>query len=169
MQSISKKFFIHSLYFFSYYSFGLFFFFSSRRRHTIFSRDWSSDVCSSDLAGQAVMAGAARDDGPDVDDHLIADDVVGVVPVHGARRVPRHQRHGVTDPQGRPLGGGEDAVLLIETQDLEVVAGDGHVGWIGDRLVTRVDDHLVALAADDGRLDRERVLEAWHHPAVEVV
>src|SRR5690606_40085917 len=24
--------------------------FSSRRRHTIFSRDWSSDVCSSDLA-----------------------------------------------------------------------------------------------------------------------
>src|SRR5690606_40699687 len=25
------------------------FFFSSRRRHTIFSRDWSSDVCSSDL------------------------------------------------------------------------------------------------------------------------
>src|SRR5690606_39792387 len=25
------------------------FFFSSRRRHTSFSRDWSSDVCSSDL------------------------------------------------------------------------------------------------------------------------
>src|SRR5690606_40363015 len=25
------------------------FFFSSRSRHTIFSRDWSSDVCSSDL------------------------------------------------------------------------------------------------------------------------
>src|SRR5690606_39615606 len=30
--------------------FGFFcFFFSSRRRHTRFSRDWSSDVCSSDL------------------------------------------------------------------------------------------------------------------------
>src|SRR5690606_41072499 len=29
------------------------FFFSSRRRHTRFSRDWSSDVCSSDLAGHA--------------------------------------------------------------------------------------------------------------------
>src|SRR5690606_41199418 len=26
-----------------------YFFFSSRRRHTRFSRDWSSDVCSSDL------------------------------------------------------------------------------------------------------------------------
>src|SRR5690606_40712410 len=28
---------------------AFFFFFSSRRRHTRFSRDWSSDVCSSDL------------------------------------------------------------------------------------------------------------------------
>src|SRR5216684_1605552 len=28
----------------------IFFFFSSRRRHTRCSRDWSSDVCSSDLA-----------------------------------------------------------------------------------------------------------------------
>src|SRR5690606_40121217 len=27
-------------------------FFSSRRRHTRFSRDWSSDVCSSDLLRQ---------------------------------------------------------------------------------------------------------------------
>src|SRR2546429_1351262 len=31
----------------------LFFFFSSRRRHTRCSRDWSSDVCSSDLLGHA--------------------------------------------------------------------------------------------------------------------
>src|SRR5690554_8002624 len=30
----------------------LFFFFSSRRRHTRCGRDWSSDVCSSDLATQ---------------------------------------------------------------------------------------------------------------------
>src|SRR5690606_40048708 len=28
------------------------FFFSSRRRHTRFSRDWSSDVCSSDLTNR---------------------------------------------------------------------------------------------------------------------
>src|SRR3712207_8800049 len=28
-----------------------FFFFSSRRRHTRYWRDWSSDVCSSDLLG----------------------------------------------------------------------------------------------------------------------
>src|SRR5690606_41169511 len=30
-------------------TFFIFFFFSSRSRHTRFSRDWSSDVCSSDL------------------------------------------------------------------------------------------------------------------------
>src|SRR5690606_3660395 len=33
------------------------FFFSSRRRHTRFSRDWSSDVCSSDL-GMATNDGS---------------------------------------------------------------------------------------------------------------
>src|SRR5690625_7820419 len=33
----------------------LFFFFSSRRRHTRWPRDWSSDVCSSDLALQSGM------------------------------------------------------------------------------------------------------------------
>src|SRR5690606_6301077 len=32
------------------------FFFSSRRRHTRFSRDWSSDVCSSDLEAVRGMA-----------------------------------------------------------------------------------------------------------------
>src|SRR5216684_7101795 len=34
---------------------ALFFFFSSRRRHTRCSRDWSSDVCSSDLADAVVV------------------------------------------------------------------------------------------------------------------
>src|SRR5256884_4789181 len=33
---------------------GVIFFFSSRRRHTRCSRDWSSDVCSSDLLPQRV-------------------------------------------------------------------------------------------------------------------
>src|SRR5690606_41122521 len=33
------------------------FFFSSRRRHTRFSRDWSSDVCSSDLNLVKIPAG----------------------------------------------------------------------------------------------------------------
>mgnify|MGYP007011969184 CR=1 FL=1 len=33
---------------------SIFFFFSSRRRHTRYIGDWSSDVCSSDLNGKEV-------------------------------------------------------------------------------------------------------------------
>src|SRR6266853_4687241 len=36
------------------------FFFSSRRRHTRFDCDWSSDVCSSDLTGEGLIAFWAR-------------------------------------------------------------------------------------------------------------
>src|SRR5690606_40783832 len=48
--------------------------FSSRRRHTRFSRDWSSDVCSSDLEGFTAIA---------VDDEVI-----------GATIARRSERHG---------------------------------------------------------------------------
>src|SRR2546429_4509945 len=37
------------------------FFFSSRRRHTRCSRDWSSDVCSSDLTSLAAAGVTATD------------------------------------------------------------------------------------------------------------
>src|SRR5476649_2226099 len=36
--------------------FGVFFFFSSRRRHTRSLCDWSSDVCSSDLKASSALA-----------------------------------------------------------------------------------------------------------------
>src|SRR5215475_15261884 len=42
-----------------------FFFFSSRRRHTRFSRDWSSDVCSSDLPTVNRAAGVSGITEPD--------------------------------------------------------------------------------------------------------
>src|SRR5438477_8936153 len=38
-----------------------FFFFSSRRRHTRLTCDWSSDVCSSDLASYAGPAAGAAE------------------------------------------------------------------------------------------------------------
>src|SRR6266853_3702211 len=55
----------------------LFFFFSSRRRHTRFDCDWSSDVCSSDLGGmdaveQALRSGATKT-GATV--HLVIEDI----------------------------------------------------------------------------------------------
>src|SRR6266850_6229130 len=39
---------------------SLFFFFSSRRRHTRLQGDWSSDVCSSDLVYDRLERGYAR-------------------------------------------------------------------------------------------------------------
>src|SRR5699024_12175468 len=39
--------FLFAIFYFTFYF--CFFFFSSRRRHTRSKRDWSSDVCSSDL------------------------------------------------------------------------------------------------------------------------
>src|SRR5438445_8087355 len=39
-----------------------YFFFSSRRRHTIYWRDWSSDVCSSDLDDEEPDRESAPDD-----------------------------------------------------------------------------------------------------------
>src|SRR5256886_8162466 len=51
-----RLFYSHSLFaYFTYFLF--FFFFSSRRRHTRFDCDWSSDVCSSDLS---VLQGVGR-------------------------------------------------------------------------------------------------------------
>src|SRR5690349_24106044 len=46
-------------FFFTFVFFFFFFFFSSRRRHTRSLRDWSSDVCSSDLRISAVVATSA--------------------------------------------------------------------------------------------------------------
>src|SRR5256886_12235559 len=52
-----------------------FFFFSSRRRHTRFDCDWSSDVCSSDLS-------------PDAFDVFLSVDFVAMIIVGGLGSVP---------------------------------------------------------------------------------
>src|SRR2546428_13669382 len=78
--------------------FYYFFFFSSRRRHTRSDRDWSSDVCSSDLDPQGVGL---------------------VVAEEAARRLERDDRRDL-------LGGRLEDVLRvqIEPDDLERLAGD---------------------------------------------
>src|SRR2546429_6666343 len=48
----------------------VFFFFSSRRRHTRCSRDWSSDVCSSDLV-PAGREASVRKHGVDTGEGLL--------------------------------------------------------------------------------------------------
>src|SRR5205809_1121107 len=57
------------------------FFFSSRRRHTRCSRDWSSDVCSSDLVGQKIerqdeIGDGAEQRGLDVPRRLLVEGAV---------------------------------------------------------------------------------------------
>src|SRR2546422_174375 len=73
----------------------LFFFFSSRRRHTRCSRDWSSDVCSSDLAAEQAkleaIVNAAHADSTDLQLEVAAD----------ALRLP------TWDQKIAPLSGGE--------------------------------------------------------------
>src|SRR5690606_41141081 len=95
-----------------------FLFVSSRRRHTRFSRDWSSDVCSSDLAVQA-------DDGiaPPLLAALHGFEQVGVRLV-GQREV--EGKRGVEI--GQRLERQRDAVVAFGGQTQEVFAG--HVSLV---------------------------------------
>src|SRR5215475_15777206 len=97
----------------------VFFFFSSRRRHTRFSRDWSSDVCSSDLSTTddtadayevRRMAGDLLDLEPVVRDALVLalplspvcrDDCQGLCPTCGSRweDLPAGHTHETLDPR----------------------------------------------------------------------
>src|SRR2546422_5298183 len=62
-----------------------FFFFSSRRRHTRCSRDWSSDVCSSDLVPELRA--------PDAVVHsIVIRAVQGQPPVRVDEHAPRRDR-----------------------------------------------------------------------------
>src|SRR5207249_6638979 len=80
----------------------LFFFFSSRRRHTRSKRDWSSDVCSSDLHhGGPDRFEAPRDDA-DPRQVRVADrrpdrTLPAAVPVRTEGREP----HAAADQRGR--------------------------------------------------------------------
>src|SRR2546430_9093326 len=70
-----------------------FFFFSSRRRHTRFDCDWSSDVCSSDLQFTYILEGALR--------FLVGDEAEEIVVragevLHLPANVP-HEAHALED------------------------------------------------------------------------
>src|SRR5947209_12409395 len=58
--SIYNVIYFDYIVFFLFLVYFLFFFFSSRRRHTRYWRDWSSDVCSSDLPLRRLGAEEAR-------------------------------------------------------------------------------------------------------------
>src|SRR5256885_2599995 len=70
---------------------GVFFFFSSRRRHTRLQGDWSSDVCSSDLIETALLL---QGDAEIIQgQRKIGIEVQGLaIPPDGLRALPLRQR-----------------------------------------------------------------------------
>src|SRR6266481_6610974 len=79
------------------------FFFSSRRRHTRWNCDWSSDVCSSDLAGLPAPPGAA---------HRLAAAVASGAGTRVAALVPPAARAAVTHAAHAGTASGLNDVLL---------------------------------------------------------
>src|SRR5439155_2413784 len=84
---------------------SMFFFFSSRRRHTRWPRDWSSDVCSSDLIVRRV-----------VDQIDVAAEERAVRPLHRARggdedlRRAADRKHEVVDRKSTRLNSSHVAI-----------------------------------------------------------
>src|SRR6516165_11140467 len=89
----------------------LFFFFSSRRRHTRFDCDWSSDVCSSDLARDGMPV---TDDIADLSDNLL----------DRLKRWPPSAKI-FLKPDGTPLTPGDTLVQSDLADTLETIAKDG--------------------------------------------
>src|SRR5690606_883231 len=90
----------------------------SRRRHTRFSRDWSSDVCSSDLAG-----GDSRWSGVEGGDE---DDAVGVAVDAGAELARL-----VLDGAGVAFVVAGDGVDEQVTSGGQLVLGEGQTAGLG--------------------------------------
>src|SRR5690606_12961808 len=104
------------------------FFFSSRRRHTRFSRDWSSDVCSSDLQQRSFRDAEAppRRGSP-----------AGLQAVWHAAPTGRaaSTRSRVGGPRGTSRGSGVVAVRLLFAEHLFVQGLDARVGFGRERLL----------------------------------
>src|SRR5690606_29019189 len=90
-----------------------FFFFSSRRRHTRFSRDWSSDVCSSDLAAKFRKKSSHSDVGNHVRNFL---DCI-------ASR----------DKPNCSIETGRNVALYAHMGNIAARSGDGKITWQAER------------------------------------
>src|SRR6266508_6050211 len=120
--------------------FFFFFFFSSRRRHTRWPRDWSSDVCSSDLFGvRQLLERAVRIDADVVHEHV--DPALGGEdgrdrrpdPVL-VREVDRMRKNGQTLGAERVGCGPEPLSLAVEKSDAGPLGGEAGGGVIAETL-----------------------------------
>src|SRR5713226_2876861 len=92
------------------------FFFSSRRRHTRWTGDWSSDVCSSDLVKTGIIRPERRADRPgkpierDVGEHAVAADreldvAIAIRPGAEFLHTPSREAGGrIGEAEGKRLG-----------------------------------------------------------------
>src|SRR5690606_41105458 len=76
------------------------FLFSSRRRHTRFSRDWSSDVCSSDLER---FAARLKDKTNPIHDDQMSDVIIWLLEENGMR--PTRPSQDSSDGSASPESG----------------------------------------------------------------
>src|SRR6266576_2159098 len=159
-----------------------FFFFSSRRRHTRSLRDWSSDVCSSDLGRESSQAHVQRDE----------------MHAHAAGANFFQQSFGEVETRrwsrDRARGSGKHRLIAVSVRFERAVLAPRDVGWQrhftqfteGGRdfsrfyetqaavafVVRRNDDRLrsrklsVAVAKFDLRADTCAFSRAQHHPPI---
>src|SRR3712207_19220 len=113
--------FLESFYLFV--GFFIFFFFSSRRRHTRYWRDWSSDVCSSDLDGVGGLAAGVLVARPSPD-ALVAAGAEGPAAVARRRAVAGQQHAADVGGLARVV---ERPVQLVDGARAEGVAHLGPV------------------------------------------
>src|SRR5260370_22574958 len=106
----------------------MFFFFSSRRRHTRFKCDWSSDVCSSDLVWRRTTLDDFRRPNPNWEilldvDKLASDENEDWI-LTGIQTLPGNRRHAILSLSR----GGSDAIMLREFDvDKKSFVTDGFV------------------------------------------
>src|SRR5690606_40731216 len=96
------------------------FFFSSRRRHTRFSRDWSSDVCSSDLFCPKGLPGDVGSKLFALEMHL-GHEAVGIL-------LRRGDRFAQSDADEHASPGGHQFLLLQRSEERRVGKERG-AGW----------------------------------------
>src|SRR6267154_4846704 len=108
------------------HSLELSFFFSSRRRHTRWTGDWSSDVCSSDLGFGADPCDRGTAGGPDAAGSLSAARRVAGQVGHVADGADGRKRPGLPRTQAKPERRFDAAV------DVEVLAAVARERLFGD-------------------------------------
>src|SRR5690625_5324022 len=115
------------------------FFFSSRRRHTRWPRDWSSDVCSSDLALVVTRQCPCGSEGTWLCPGCAAQLAAAPLRVESCCEALQHLSAARVLPQGPLLPAGVDHTPLLPVLALGEYAGDLQ------RLILRSEEHTSEL------------------------